>query len=286
MGKAAFIDRTGVDRTLPILRFGIVSDAHYANAPSRGSRHYRLSLSKMTECVARLNALKVDFLVQLGDLKDERQPSTEAGALEDLGTIKAVIDEFNGPRYHVLGNHDLDGLSKTQVLKTLGNPCLALPQAAHYAFTSKGVRFIVLDANFTSEGNGYDHGNFHWADAYLPNAQCKWLRLELEATTRPVIVFIHQLLDGNDSYCVKNAAAVRQILRQCPRLMAVFQGHHHAGRYRCLDAVHYYTLRGVIEGAEAKDNAYAVVAVYRDGRMQINGYRRAESLLLHTSRPA
>ena len=53
------------------LSFGIVTDAHYADTDPKGSRNYRESLAKMTECVKLMNDKKVDFFIELGDLKDQ-----------------------------------------------------------------------------------------------------------------------------------------------------------------------------------------------------------------------
>jgi hypothetical protein len=53
------------------LSFGIVTDAHYADTDPNGSRKYRESLAKMTEFVKLMNDKKVDFIIELGDLKDQ-----------------------------------------------------------------------------------------------------------------------------------------------------------------------------------------------------------------------
>ena len=52
-------------------RFGIVTDCHYAEADAAGTRFYRQSLDKLGECVSLMNAEKVDFLIELGDFKDQ-----------------------------------------------------------------------------------------------------------------------------------------------------------------------------------------------------------------------
>lgn len=103
------------------LSFGIVTDAHYADADPGGSRRYRESISKMTECVKLMNDKKVDFLVELGDLKDKGRPATEAATLKFLSAIEKVYGQFKGPRYHVLGNHDVDSISKEQFLARVEN---------------------------------------------------------------------------------------------------------------------------------------------------------------------
>ena len=94
------------------LSFGIVTDAHYADTDPKGSRNYRESLTKMTEFVNLMNDKKVDFIIELGDLKDQGNPITEESTLKYLDVIEKVYGQFNGPRYHVLGNHDVDSISK------------------------------------------------------------------------------------------------------------------------------------------------------------------------------
>jgi len=59
------------------VRLRIVSDSHYADVPPRGKRYYRESLRKMHECVGVMNREEVDFLVELGDLKDQDKPPDE-----------------------------------------------------------------------------------------------------------------------------------------------------------------------------------------------------------------
>ncbi len=97
----------------PILRFGIVTDVHFADANSRGNRHYRDSEIKMKQCVEFMNQQKVDFLIELGDIKDQANPKLESSTLEFLRTIEKHFTCFNGPRYHVLGNHER-GIAQSQ----------------------------------------------------------------------------------------------------------------------------------------------------------------------------
>jgi alkaline phosphatase len=76
---------------------------------------------------------------------------------------------------------------------------------------------------------------------------------------------------------VNNAREVRSILDDSRKVLAVFQGHHHAGSCRRLRRIHYYTLKALVEGAAPQDNSYAIVHVHPDGAITVNGYRRAES---------
>ena len=53
-----------------VIRFGMVTDVHYADATARGERHYKQSLPKMIEFIDAMNQEGVAFVIQLGDLVD------------------------------------------------------------------------------------------------------------------------------------------------------------------------------------------------------------------------
>ena len=260
------------------LRFGMLTDAHYADYESMSNRHYRESLAKLRECVDSMNEQQVDFLIELGDFNDGARKPVEEDALRFLGEIETQFARFDGPRYHVLGNHNMDALSKTQVLGQVKNTGIATDRS-YYSFDRGGMRFLVLDACFREDGAPYDRGDFHWTDANIPPTELEWIAKELDASLHPVIVFTHQLLDGQGSTFVKNAGEVRKILEASSRTRAVFQGHHHAGSHRQLEGIHYYTLRAMVEGSGPENSAYAIVDVRAD-RIVVQGYRRAVSQTL------
>jgi predicted phosphodiesterase len=263
-------------------RFGIVTDCHYADADAQGTRFYRESLDKLSECVELMNAEKVDFLIELGDFKDQDNPPVEKNTLSYLQAVENVLKQFNGPTYHVLGNHDLDSISKVQFLKRVDNTHMD-SNRSYYSFDSNGLHYVVLDANYRTDGADYNHGNFDWTDANIPSKELNWLRQDLASTSRTVIVFIHQLLDGTGSVYVKNAAQVRQVLEVSGKVLAVFQGHHHAGSYSNIAGIHYYTLKALVEGSGPENNSYAIAEVHPDSNIIINGYRKAESRQLSSS---
>lgn len=257
------------------IRFGMVTDPHYADRAPLGTRHYRESLQKMRECVELMNTNQVDFLIELGDIKDENSPANEAETLEYLETIENELKAFNGARYHVLGNHDMDSISKEQFLSRIENTGIQ-PTKTYYSFQKGGIQFIVLDACFKSDDSPYDHGNYVWTDTHISAEQIEWLQRELEQTKSPVIVFVHQLLSGSGDVYIKNAEQIRTILEKSGKVLAVFHGHHHAGDYKKINGIHYYTLKGMVEGSGLENSSYAIVTV-RNQEMKIKGYRKAES---------
>ncbi len=257
----------------PILRFGMVTDIHYAEIDEAGVRAYRESPRKLEECVSLMNDQRVDFLVELGDFKDQDKVPVEEKTLGYLRRIEAIYAGFKGPRYHVLGNHDTDSLSKAQFLSVAANTGSPADRS-YYAFDRGAIRFIVLDANFSTDGSPYDHGNFDWGDSNVPASELSWLGDQLSGARRSV-VFIHQQLDGTGAYYVKNAAAVQEVLERSGKVLAVFQGHRHEGGYSKINGIHYYTLKGLIEGAGPEDNSYAIVEADGEFNLTVTGYKRA-----------
>ena len=264
------------------IRFGIVTDSHYADREPAGTRFYRDSLLKMRKAVNFMNKEKPDFLIELGDFKDQDAEAEEKNTLGYLRDIENELQKFTGPTYHVLGNHDADSLSKTQFLQNVTNTNIPA-EKSYFSFNLKGFHFIVLDADFTSDGTPYDHSNFDWTDANIPSLELKWLKEYLSAASGPVIVFVHQLLDGQGHYYIKNAAQVRQVLQQSGRVLAVFQGHQHRGQYNRINGIHYITLQAMVEGEGLDNNCYYVAEVNEKFDITVQGYVRGKSYQLEAS---
>lgn len=264
-----------------IARFGMVTDLHYADMDPRINRYYRESIPKLNECVDLMNQEKVDFLIEMGDFKDIKDKDVQQ-TLQFLKDIESEFRKFNGPRYHVMGNHDMDFISKIQFLNEIRNAGFPYAQS-YYSFNSGLVHFVVLDANFTSDGKPYDSGRFDWKDCFIPKRQLSWLEGDLRENDKPTIIFCHQLLDA-PGYPTKlahffpsNSAEVRKILEDSGKILAVFQGHYHKGGFSVINDIPYYTLKALIEGSGESNNSYAIVEVENDFSIRIKGYRTATS---------
>ena len=83
--------------------FGMCADVHQNNNPDVDER--------MKKFINEANERKADFIVQLGDF-----------ALPDEGGKKLlnVWNQFDGPKYHVLGNHDTEHYGKKKCMEFLG----------------------------------------------------------------------------------------------------------------------------------------------------------------------
>jgi len=268
------------DKKFKPIRFGILTDVHYAELPPRNNRYYHEALGKTTECISFMNEQKLQFLIETGDLKDAG--GTVEETLGFLDTIEGELQKFNGPLYHVLGNHDVDKLSKAQFLSRIKNTGFTKPQA-HYSFDMGSWHFVVLDANYTSKGESHESGNFDWKDCHVPAEQLEWLKRDLNKSNKPTIVFVHQQLDdisfpaSHKKYCPDNSAEVRAILESSGNVTLVFQGHYHDGSFHTINGISYYTLSSIIEGTGPQTNSFAVVDIDEHLNIQIKGYQKATS---------
>lgn len=262
------------------LRFGLVTDIHFAHRSVHGTRYYGQSIPKLEEAIGVFNNRKLDFMIELGDLKDQGDSPEREQTLSFLDEIEKTLQTFNGPVYHVLGNHDMDSISKAEFLEHTANSGDAKGKP-YYSFVRNNIRFIVLDGNCNEDGTDYDSGNFDWTKAFIPAPQKEWLQQELQKDELPAIIFIHELLDtfsGIDKeLCIGNAEEIVSILEKSNKVVAVIQGHHHAGNYSFRSGIHYFTMKGMIEGSLPENNSFAIVEIDKDLNIYVEGFYNCEN---------
>jgi predicted phosphodiesterase len=183
------------------VRVGMISDIHQ-DVMHDGLRRLGSFLDAM-------RAAKPDFIVQLGDFC---KPTAANKPFLDLWNA------YDGPRYHVIGNHDMDGgFKREQTVEWYGMP------SRFHGFDQGGVRFLVLDGN----DPGGTRGGYN---RFIADDQKAWLEKELESTKLPVVVLIHQPLDLPGG--VVNQEEIRAMLEKDrgpdhAGVAAVFGGHCH-----------------------------------------------------------
>jgi hypothetical protein len=267
--QRAFAAEAGPEK----LTFAVFTDSHYADREPAGSRFYRDSAEKLAEGIKTVNEATPApaFAIMLGDYVDKRGGAREKAA--DLKTIEAVFAKFKGPRHYVLGNHDVDVFTKEQFIAGTGMP------APNYAFDAGAFRCIVLDADFKKDFSPYRAGNFSWVDTWVPPDEQKWLKAALDGAKGKAIIFAHQCLDDEKrADGVKNGQDVRRILEESGKVVAVFQGHNHAGGFHEIKGIPYFTQKAMVEGQGLKNNAYALATVSPDGTYNVHNYGREEGV--------
>ena len=274
LGSGGMAACQGNEQLTPI-RFGICADIHLDTVYDGKQR--------LQTFITAMQSIKPDFILQMGDFCGPK-PGNEK--------LLETWNRFNGPRYHVIGNHDTDGdYTKQQVVDFWKMP------HAYYSFDHKGYHFIVLDGN--DPWASRDPRNKYWS--YVGDEQLSWLENDLEKSTSPVMVFIHQGLD-NDIGGVENAVQVRAAFDRhnsktgTKKVQLVFSGHHHQDYYNCINGIHYVQINSMsykwlgagyehVPYSEAvnkeftwtkftapyKDPLWAEVAIDASGKIKITG---------------
>jgi hypothetical protein len=198
-------EETGDQAVPERVSLGIISDVHYGVLDWARPGTGMIELDFVRAFLSDMKERDVDFIIQLGDFC---KPSDGQPMLDLWNT-------FQGPKYHVLGNHERDGGQTFESVATwLGMP------SRYYVFDQGPIRGIVLDANEPGGGGaGYA--------AYVGKEQQQWLTRQLAETDRPVLVFVHQPIEA-----LRNSAEVMAVLELAERdrpgvIMAVFCGHQH-----------------------------------------------------------
>lgn len=255
------------------IRFGMISDLHHLQFGQEEVRR----LSGFMDDVAKVNP---DFIIQCGDFC--RHTRSDG--------ILAEWNRYNGPKYHVLGNHDMDYCSKETIMQFWGMP------KRYYSFDQGGFHFLVMDRNFLKEDDGTlkDYDSSNWGKlpspkrSFTDQEQLEWLRSDLANAKYPVVVFMHQpvfLSDFHDE--LGNAEEILRIFDEANfkaaqasgpgRVCAVFMGHDHDDRYGERNGVHYFIVNSATYvytkgGAYYyKDPLYAFVTLDTAGQMTIEG---------------
>lgn len=261
--------RSFADAEAPRLRVGLITDLHYADKATAGTRHYRETLGKLEEAATQFENEQPTFLVELGDLID----AADSVAVEQsyLKTINGEFSAICQDRHYVLGNHCVDTLKKEEFLAGVEQ------ENSYYSFDRGGIHFVVLDSCFRSDGTPYGRKNFKWTDANISDAELEWLEADLKASDKQVVVFAHQRLDVTNNHSVKNNAEVRRVLESSGNVLAVFQGHSHKNDLNEIGGIHYCTLVAMVEGSGAANNGYSLMEIEPNGTIHLSGFRKQMS---------
>lgn len=237
MNRRKFIKSTGkagLIMTLPIpftamesvevssFKIGMVADVHQ-DIIHDGYARLRYFMDDMKE-------RKPDFIIQMGDFalpRKQNQPFLD------------IWNDFEGPSYHVLGNHDMRDMG----FKREETMAWWQMEKRYYSFDQGGLHFIVLDGNDKNPKpwNGYDR--------YIGEEQMAWLAKDLKETDKPTIVFSHQSLENEEG--VANREEIRamfekeEFAKETPKVIACFSGHHHIDFMKTINGIPYIQINSM-----------------------------------------
>jgi alkaline phosphatase len=249
-----------------VVRIGLLTDLHYADKEPNGSRHYRETLAKLEEAARQFEKERPGHIVELGDFIDSADSiETEK---EHLRRINKVFTGLPGEKHYVLGNHCVHTLTKEEFLEVIGQ------KKSFGSFDVEGFHFVILDACFRADGAAYGRKNFEWSDSNIPEAEIEWLKADLQSAKGQAVVFVHQRLDVNNQYGVKNASVVRKVLEDSGKVLAVFQGHSHKNDLKEINGIPYCVHHAMVEGSGEENNGYSMMDLFANGTIRVSGFRK------------
>ncbi len=248
---------------------GLIADLHFGLAPD--------ALERLEAFMSEVEQQAPSCLLQLGDFNY---------GTDDARACLEMWSQYRGPRYHVLGNHDMDKTDKAHQVALWEMP------GRYYSFDHRGWHFVVLDRNNLFDGEEYipyAKGNYFRKGArrdYADPEQLEWLEEDLARTELPAVVFVHQGLGMAERIDAETASGqIETVLARANRaaphkVVAVFCGHHHVDRYQFRDGIHYvwinsasYSWIGEQFGGMApyRDPLYTFLTFHSDKSIEIAG---------------
>jgi alkaline phosphatase len=245
-----------------LLQIGIVTDvhAHDLDSPLEGKMMTSYP-ERLGAFVNAMNAWPADLVIELGDFVNGWvvlgiEPGDPYRIPQILEEAEAIYSRFDGPRHHVIGNHDLYNLSKEEYLERVNIT------TTYYSFDAGGYHVVILDVQYDEEGNDLAY-TYTGVRGFVPTTEMEWLQEDLAATDRPTIVCVHQMLDTEPTEAgwtlIGNAVEVRALLTESGVVIAVFQGHDHSNRYSLIDGIPYITFKALVDQGTPPSWAYVTL---------------------------
>ena len=227
------------------MKIGLFTDCHYCKADYIGAtRRPNLSLKKIKESMNYFQTENVDMVFCLGDMTDHDENSTKEQIIHCFKEAMELINSYNIPFYLVPGNHDYLVMTAEEMEKESN---FKIPP---YTVETETHNFIILDANYRSNMVRFDIAGVEWTDSNLPPHQADFLINELNNSSKPCIVLVHENLDPSvdKNHIIKNADHIREIIKNSKKVAYVIQGHYHHGKNSIIDSIPYITLPAMCEG--------------------------------------
>lgn len=257
-----------------MVRFGYATDVQYGTESVPDDDPRSMGDDKLRVAIEAWNERGVDLGIIGGDYIDPAEDAPKKAAIADLRHLEGVFAELEAPRYHTMGNHDLDVLNKEEFIAN------TVMEAPHYSFEEGGYRFIFLDANYSEPDDeaGYDGNGHDFKDTWVNPSQLAWLEDELDDSDRPVLVFSHQCLSATGVTYVGNAPEIRRILEASDKVVGVFSGHAHRNERMVVGDIPYFVMNAMTSYKPHR-NAFGVVRIYEGGWMLVEGREYQASYL-------
>ncbi|HKC04673.1 MAG TPA: metallophosphoesterase [Patescibacteria group bacterium] len=222
--------------------FLVIADVHGGNFDSGARQNNTQSFNTLSSVLKHLKDYPFDRMVQMGDLI--RQQRNENQNIENYEKGIEVIGKVPYPVTHLLGNHDVWGISNENAVKISERHNLG----SFYGVEKyKNFQIVWLDITAPLGATGA-----------LPEERVDWLRNEVIFKDTPTIIFSHyaflpQDTDGNYYFegdsgltALTNGQKTWESLKGLP-IHAVVSAHMHWGAYSKVGETHMITVPAFVE---------------------------------------
>jgi len=217
-----------------VLNFVVIPDAHT----------YTGNLVFLPSIVDRINELEIqpDFVMSLGDNVSGHQ---DHQVLEDAVAYQDTVSRLKAPHYYVIGNHECIPIEVYKLLTWEELLDAWSMESRWYSFDLHGFHICVLDGWAALPGEAF-------ADDF--EREQEWLLRDLQSTTKPTVVFIHQAIGFQQEDCQEwidsdnrkfwppGSFFEATIEAHADKIVGVFEGHKHKGLWKVQNGVPYHQM--------------------------------------------
>lgn len=223
-----------------------ISDPHLALEEKEGKFQITQGSRKiLIDTINELNRMQdLDFVTMTGDLLNDGEPW-------NLNNLQEILLGLKVPFYLLLGNHDYahpgkPGISKAEIIFSFQGHGFQENYGWYSLDPVPGLHAVFLDSTMSNSHGGH-----------IPKIELDWLDKDLyENRDKLTIVFLHHLLvpayPFNETgqwkriIMVENANEVRALLKKYPQVQFVISGHHHLGKIKTVDGIHYFVNHSLV----------------------------------------
>jgi len=238
------------------LTLALVGDIHHGTF--LGTKLGQEALPLLGRFGTFVRALKPDAVVDMGDRTSEESGKTPQALMEEVGVV--FRDKIPGKVFHLLGNHDLDGLTQADNEKALGKPLGSVSadiNGFHLVFWNTNP-VLDLEKGFTLDASALE-----------------WLKKDLQAAALPTVLFTHLPLDNGSmkgnyyfekvnphhaGYSENEGEVIRDVIERSGKVILCVNGHAHWNAYHGIDGIHYVTIPSLIDSFTSWPDANAAWA--------------------------
>lgn len=262
------------------LRLGVFADCQYCDCKPMGSRFYRSSPEKLSECITHFNREEnLEFVVGLGDLIDRDFSSFD--------TLQPILDQSVHEIYNIPGNHDFEveeeklakvpealGLDKTYFTIEKDDWMFFFLNGNEITFNSSNPEVVKKAGSMLDELKTADKPNAYEWNGGMSRQQITWLDQQLEASQnkyQKVAIFCHYPLLPFEAHALWNAEEVLGVIKKYDNVKLWLNGHNHKGNYTEKYGIHFLTLKAMVE--TENQNAFSIFT-FSGNKIEVEGFGR------------